>query len=80
MRQDRRTNTPEAPSKTPGFDVQMKDDKWHVYYVFTGAWGKQGYETYRQAEDECVKLHEQKQADAAKAVQYFHTNHNGNPA
>jgi hypothetical protein len=80
MRQDRRTNTPEAPSATPGFDVQMKDDKWHVFYTFTGAWGKQGYETYREAAAECVKLHTEKQKAAVANIQTFHVTRNGNPA
>lgn len=79
MRQDQRTNVPEANEKHGQFQVQMKGDQWSVFDLRTSGWSK-GFDTYKLADQHAAELHAQRQAEAARNVAHFYTNRNGNPA
>jgi hypothetical protein len=79
MRQQYKTNVPEQ-SVTGQFQVQMKNDKWHVFDGKTGGWSKNPHETYKAADIEAAELHAARQAESVAAIQQFHLSRNGNPA
>jgi hypothetical protein len=79
MRQDRRTNVPEADESHGQFSVQMRNDKWSVFDARTGGWTG-SFETYREADSKAADLHAARQREAAANVTQFYTTLRGNPA
>jgi hypothetical protein len=79
MRQDRRTNVPEADESHGQYSVQMRNDKWSVFDLRTGGWTG-SFETYREADTKAADLHAARQAEAARNVNHFYLTRNGNPA